>query len=135
MTKLRLIPYAVLTAAGLLALAGGANAQTMSQVNQEQYQQQQRIDHGVRDGQLTNGETSRLEQGERNINRAQARAEADGHVSPAERARIDGMVNRENREISRDSHNDRTAGGRDGWGRDNWRGGDRHDGGDHREAD
>ena len=74
MSKLRHIPYAVLTAGSML-VGGGAYAQSMSTINQEQWGQQQQINHGVRDGQLTPGETARLEQGERDINRAQARAE------------------------------------------------------------
>src|ERR1700753_2210878 len=119
MSKLRHIPYAVLTAGSML-VGGGAYAQSMSTINQEQWGQQQQINHGVRDGQLTPGETARLEQGERDINRAQARAEANGNVSPQERQHIDNMVNRENRDIRQDEHNDRTAwgrDGRDGWGR------------------
>lgn len=91
MSKLRLIPYAVLTAGGLLAASGGANAQSMYDINQRQDVQQDRIDRGVRDGQITRSEASRLEQGERNIDRAQRRAEADGHVTQQERARIDRM--------------------------------------------
>src|SRR5471032_1458972 len=115
MTKLRLIPYAVLTAAGILAVSGGANAQSMYDINQRQEVQQDRIEHGIRDGQITRSEAARLEQGERNIDRAQRQAMADGHVTPQERARIERMTNRESREISRDSHNDQRAwGARDG---------------------
>ena len=116
MPKLRYVPYAVLTAGGLL-VGSGAYAQSMSTVNQEQYGQQQWINHGVRDGQLTPGEAARLERGERAINHAQARAEADGHVSPYERQHIDNMVSRENREIYRQSHDSQQAWdhhGRDG---------------------
>src|SRR5476651_1653239 len=141
MTKLRLIPYAVLTAAGILAMSGGANAQSMYDINQRQEVQQDRIDHGIRDGQITRSEAGRLEQGERNIDRAQRQAEADGHVTPQERARIDRMTNRESREISRDSHNSQQSWDRgQQWGRTDGREGSRdHDGwnrgGDHREAD
>src|SRR5262252_83761 len=109
MSKLRLIPYAVLTAGGLLAASGAANAQSMYDINRTQDYQQDRIDRGVRDGQITRGEQYRLEQGERAIDRAQRQAEADGHVSSQERARIDRMVQHENREIYRDSHNSQQA--------------------------
>src|SRR5215472_16439319 len=107
MSKLRLIPYAVLTAGGLVAACGVANAQSMYDVNRIQVYQQDRIQQGVNDGQITRSEEYSLERGEQAINRAQRQAEADGHVSPQERARIDHMVQNENREISRDSHNDR----------------------------
>ncbi|SKA15193.1 hypothetical protein SAMN02745126_03777 [Enhydrobacter aerosaccus] len=145
MSKLRHMPYAALTAGSLL-VGGGAYAQSMYGIDQRQAEQQQWISHGVSNGQLTPGETARLEQGQRSINRAQSYAEADGHVSPQERQRIDGMTNHEGREIYRDTHNDRTAsGGRDGWGRDGgghdrdaWRGrdGDRgREGWDRHDAD
>src|SRR5665213_2882772 len=104
MPKLRLLPYAVLTAGGLLAATSAANAQSMYDINQRQDVQQDRIDHGVRDGQITRSEQGRLEQGERNINRAQRQAEADGHVTSQERARIDRMTDREGRQINQQSH-------------------------------
>src|ERR1700681_2060958 len=97
MSKLRLIPYAVLTA-GMFA-ASGAYAQSMYDINRMQDAQQNRIERGVRDGQITRSEEYKLEKGERAIDRAQARAMADGHVTPQERARIDRMVERENHEI------------------------------------
>jgi hypothetical protein len=141
MSTLRHIPYAVLTAGSLL-VGGGAYAQSMYSIDQRQAEQQDWIRHGVRDGQLTPGETARLEQGEHAINRAQARAEADGHVSPWERQRIDGMVNRESHQIYRQSHDNQQAwdrGGRDGWGRAGWQdrnGWRAHDGGwGYRDAD
>src|ERR1700760_3030457 len=109
MSKLRLIPYAVLTAGGLIAASGAANAQSMYDINRIQDYQQDRIQHGVNDGQITRSEEQRLERGEQAINRAQRQAEADGHVSPQERAHIDHMVQQENRQISRDSHKDRQA--------------------------
>ena len=109
MSKLRLIPYAVLTAGGLVAASGAANAQSMYDINRIQDYQQDRIQRGVNDGQITRSEENRLERGEQAINRAQRQAEADGHVSPQERARIDRMVRQENREITRQSHDDQQA--------------------------
>src|SRR5207302_2860508 len=134
MSKLRRIPYAVLTAGSMIA-GGGAYAQSMYDINQRQDYQQNQIERGVRDGQITRSEQSRLEQGERAIDRAQSRAMADGVVTPQERARIDRMTDREGREIYQQSHDrqqswDRgqswghTDGRNDGW-RDN---GGRQDG-------
>ena len=93
MSKLRLIPYAVLTV-GCMVAGGGAYAQSMYDINRIQDSQQNRIERGVRDGQITRSEEYRLEQGERAIDRAQRNAMADGHVSPQERARLDRMVER-----------------------------------------
>ncbi len=138
MSKLRSIPYAVLTAS--LLAAGGASAQSMSSIDQRQDYQQDRIERGIRDGQITRSEASRLEQGERSIDRAQARARADGVVTPQERARIDRMTDREGRKIYQQSHDrqqswdrgqswghadGRSDGGRDNGGRqDGWGGRD-----------
>src|SRR5882757_4626678 len=136
MSKFRTIPYAVLSAS--LLAAGGASAQSMGSIDQRQDYQQERIERGIRDGQITRSEASRLEQGERAIDRAQTRARADGVVTSQERARIDRMTDRESRDIYRESHDNQRAngngsGGRDGCGRDRdaWNhGGDRNrDGG------
>ena len=144
MSIFRTIPYAVLS--GSLLVGGGAYAQSMSTIDQRQDYQQDRIEHGIRDGQITSSEARRLEQGERAIDRAQARARADGVVTPQERARIDRMTDRESREIYQQSHDRQQAwdrgqswghtdgrydgwrdnGGRqDGWGRGGDRDGDR----------
>ena len=79
MSILRTIPYAVLS--GSLLVGGGAYAQSMSTIDQRQDYQQDRIERGIRDGQITRSEAARLEQGERAIDRAQARARADGVVT------------------------------------------------------
>ena len=126
MTIFRTIPYAVLSA-GLLA-AGGASAQSMGSIDAREANQQERIDQGRADGQLTRGETRRLEQGEQRIDRYEARARADGVVTPQERQRLDGMLNRESRDIYQQSHDGQRADNR-GWGRDG------RDGWGHRDAD
>ena len=133
MSKLRSIPYAVLTVS--LFAAGGASAQSMYGIDQRQDYQQDRIERGIRDGQITRSEAYRLEQGERSIDRAQARARADGVVTPQERARIDHMTDREGREIYQQSHDRQQSWDRgQSWGHsdgrnDGWRdNGGRQDG-------
>lgn len=118
MSKFRLIPYAVLTAGGLIAASEAANAQSMYDINQRQDYQQNRIERGINDGQLTRSEAGRLEQGERRIDFAQARAKADGRVTGQERARIERMTDRQGREIYQQSHDRQQAwDGGQGWGR------------------
>src|SRR5215475_8198456 len=152
MSKFRSIPYAVLS--GALLVGGGASAQSMYDIDRRQDYQQDRIEQGIQSGQITRSEAYRLEQGERAIDRAQARARADGVVTPQERARIDRMTDRESRDIYRQSHDSqqawdrgqqwghtdgrydgwhdrdgrRYASGHDGWGRDGDRDGWRRDG-------
>ena len=136
MSKFRSIPYAVLT--GSLLVGGSAYAQSMYSIDQRQDYQQNRIEQGIRSGQITRSEAYRLEQGERAIDRAQARARADGVVTQQERDRISRMVDRQGREIYRQSHDSQQAWDRgqswghtdgryDGWrdrythaGRDGW---------------
>jgi hypothetical protein len=136
MSKFRSIPYAVLS--GALLVGGGASAQSMYDIDRRQDYQQNRIEQGIQSGQITRSEAYRLEQGERAIDRAQARARADGVVTPQERARIDRMTDRESREIYRDDHNSRQAWDRgQQWGHtdgryDGWR--DRYTGRDGRDG-
>jgi hypothetical protein len=118
MSRLRYLPYAVLTAS--LLAAGAASAQSMGSIDGREAAQQQRIEAGRRDGSLTRAEAYRLEQGEQRINRYETRARADGVVTPAERQRLDGMLDRESRQINRERNDSQRADGRSGYGRDGW---------------
>lgn len=73
--------------------------------------QQDRIANGVESGQLTAGETKRLERGEANLNRneRQMRSADGGHLTAADRARLNRQQNRLSDRIYQDKHNDRTA--------------------------
>ena len=137
MSKFRTIPYAVL--AGSLLVGGSAYAQSMYGIDQRQDYQQNRIEQGIRSGQITQSEAYRLRQGERAIDRAQARARADGMVTQQERNRIDHMTDRQGQQIYRQSHDrqqawdrgqdwGRTDGRRDGWN-DRYARGGRNNGG------
>jgi hypothetical protein len=85
-----------------------ASSQRMQADAQRNINQQSRIEQGVQSGQLTNKEASQLERGQARVNRAEARAGADGHVSAGEQARIQNKENRQSRHIFRDKHNNRT---------------------------
>ena len=50
--------------------------------------QQNRIKQGVQNGSLSNKEGSNLEGGQARVDRTEARAELDGHISAREQARI-----------------------------------------------
>ena len=139
MSKFRTLPYAVLS--GSLLVGGSAYAQSMYSIDQRQDYQQNRIEQGIQSGQITRSEAYRLEQGERAIDRAQARARADGVVTQQGRNRIERMTDRQGREIYRQSHDSqqawdhgqnwgRTDGRRDGWN-DRYVGGHNNGGWDH----
>ena len=63
-----------------------------------------RIEQGVQSGQLTNREAGKLERGQARVNRAEARAGADGHVGPNEQRRIQKAENRQSKRIYREKH-------------------------------
>jgi hypothetical protein len=69
--------------------------------------QQDRIANGVRSGQLTAGETGRLEHQEAGINREERgmRAEDNGHLTRQDRRTLHAQQNQESRRIYRDKHN------------------------------
>lgn len=76
-------------------------------IHERKENQQQRIANGVKDGQLTAGETSRLETKEAAINgetRAD-RAANGGKLTEAEKARINKQQNNVSKQIYNDKHN------------------------------
>jgi len=87
------------------ALLATVNAQTHPTLRS--YNQQDRIAQGIRSGQLTAGETGRLEFREARINGQIARDRAfdGGHLTGYERARIACEQNRTSAAIYRDKHN------------------------------
>ena len=75
-------------------------------INKRQARQQARIHQGVKSGELTPGETRRLEAGEGKIQADKMEAKSDGKVTPAERRKLRREENRESRRIYRAKHND-----------------------------
>jgi len=80
-----------------------------AEVDRRESRQQERIGQGVQSGQLTPGETARLERQEQRIdNQIKAeRAANGGHLTAAERAQVNREENRESRRIYAAKHNAR----------------------------
>ena len=80
-----------------------------AEVDRREARQQDRIARGVQSGQLTPGETARLERQEARIDARidRQRAENGGHLTPAERRSINRQQNRESRRIYAAKHNGR----------------------------
>lgn len=80
-----------------------------AEVDRRENRQQERIGQGVQSGQLTPGETARLERQEQRIdNQVKAeRAANGGHLTAAERAQVNREENRESRRIYAAKHNAR----------------------------
>jgi hypothetical protein len=85
----------------------------MSHVGERAENQQQRIAQGERSGQLTAGESSRLENRESNINHEVAadRAANGGHLTGQEKAQVNAQQNRTSNAIYDDKHNGATQPG------------------------
>jgi len=82
-----------------------ASSQRMQADVQRNINQQNRIEQGLQSGQLTKKEVSKLERGQARVDRAEARAGADGHVTAGEQARIQNHENAQSKHIYRDKHN------------------------------
>src|ERR671936_2494110 len=97
---------AVATALGL-TFCGAALAQAGTV--QRDVNQQQRIEQGLKSGQLTTREAARLEREDSRVERDQARALQDGKLTPAEKARLAREQNRVSRDIYREKHDAQTG--------------------------
>jgi hypothetical protein len=91
---------AVLIALPLVAAAGTRDPG----VNQRQYNQHQRIQQGVKSGELTRGETRRLAAEQRHIRHEEARYKSDGQLTRAERGDLQHDLNRSRRHIYAEKH-------------------------------
>ena len=103
--KMSTIALAATLAASVL-VAQAANAST---INQRKENQQDRIAQGDHSGQLTRGETARLEHQERGINREERgmRAQDNGRLTKQDRRTVNRQQNQESKRIYRDKHNNR----------------------------
>ena len=85
-----------------------------NEVDQRRENQQDRIAQGIKSGQLTAGETAKLENQERGINQQvhADRAANGGKLTPAERQQVNREQNRESKNIYNKKHNAKTQGGK-----------------------
>jgi len=101
----------VVLATVLVALPTIGTAQTnryeRHHISGRKVDQQGRIAQGVKSGQLTAGETAKLEHQERGINQEERgmRAEDNGHLTAQDRHTLAAQQNQESRRIYRDKHN------------------------------
>ena len=91
-------------AAPVLAQDAGSSSNTQRDLNQ-----QQRIENGLKSGQLNTREAGRLERGEAHVEKLEARAGRDGTVSAAEQSRITAAQNRESAAIYNQKHDAQTG--------------------------
>jgi hypothetical protein len=88
-----------------LLVAGSVFAQTGTPVaNARQENQKERIEQGVKSGELTRKEAAKLRAEQRAIRAEKRMAKADGKVTAAERAKLRRDQNRASRDIYRQKH-------------------------------
>ena len=86
--------------------ASAVFAQTVGSEVQRDINQENRVEQGLKSGQLSTGEAARLERGEARIDRMESKALKDGNLSPEEAARIQRAQNEESAAINKLKHND-----------------------------
>ena len=98
-------------AAGLAvcAIATSAQAQNAADVVQRDVNQQNRIEQGLKSGQLTTKEAGKLEREESRVDKMEANAMKDGKVTNAEKRRIEAAENKASKDIYNEKHDAQTG--------------------------
>src|SRR6266705_5932209 len=107
--KEQLMKFAHTAIAAALGLAFCGAAFAQAGTVQRDVNQQERIEQGLKSGQLTTREAARLEREEAKVERDQSRAMRDGNLSPAEKARLAREQNKVSRDIYREKHDAQTG--------------------------
>jgi hypothetical protein len=76
---------------------------------QREQNQQQRIQQGVKSGELTPREAGRMESQQARITQNEERMKADGTLTRAERKKLTHQQNRASRNVYRKKHNERSV--------------------------
>lgn len=90
--------------------AAPASPPSSGEIQQRKDTQQERIANGVKSGQLTPGETRNLESKEAGLNREERnmRAQDNGHLTGADKAKLNRQQNHLSNQIYDKKHNART---------------------------
>ncbi len=91
------------------AIATAASAQNAADTVQRDVNQQNRIEDGLKSGQLSTKEAGKLEREESHIDKMEANALKDGKMTEAEKQRIERAENKASRDIARDKSNAQTG--------------------------
>lgn len=100
----------LLTLAGVLAVASASQADTRHTrdpgVNARQHNQRERIQQGVRSGELTRRETGKLVEEQRDVRQLERAYKSDGTLTGAERRDLHHEQNQASRDIYRQKHDE-----------------------------
>ncbi len=103
-SSLLLAVFAAFTLPVLAQTAPAKDPAATPGIDKRQANQQQRIDQGVKTGELTSREAARLEKGQDRVQAMEDKAKADGKVTAKERARIQKAQDGQSRKIAREKH-------------------------------
>ena len=95
---------AVIVIAALPTLALAQTTTATPRIDKREARQEQRIQQGLKSGELTPREAARLEKGQAKVRRMEEKAKADGVVTAQERKRITHEQNKQSRRIARQKH-------------------------------
>jgi hypothetical protein len=90
------------------ALPGYALAQSTPRIDKRQESQDERIEKGLKKGQLTKKEGRRLEKGQEHVENLEEKALEDGKVTKREKQRIDKAQDKQSQRIYKQRHDDQT---------------------------
>jgi hypothetical protein len=100
---------AATTVGALVSVAAWAQQGNPSEVVQRDINQQQRIESGLKSGQLTTKEAGKLEREEARIDRLEAKDLSKGPLTPKEQTQINRMEDKVSRDIYREKHDAQTG--------------------------
>jgi hypothetical protein len=89
-----------------VALPGYTLAQSTPRVDERQEKQDNRIEKGLRRGELTKKEAQRLEKGQDRVDNLEEKALEDGKVTKREKKRIEKAQDTQSREIRKQRHDE-----------------------------
>jgi len=95
-------------AAGFLSTAAWAESNA-AQDQERNVNQQERIEQGLKSGELTTKEAGKLERQQQHIDRMEAKDLRNGSISPAEQARLNAAENRASHDIYKEKHDAATG--------------------------
>jgi hypothetical protein len=90
------------------ALPGYALAQATPRIDQRQEKQDERIEKGLKRGELTKKEARRLEKGQEHVENLEENALENGKVTKREKQRIDKAQDKQSQRIYKQRHDDQT---------------------------
>ncbi len=104
-----IIVIAAIAAVPALSYAQAQDPAATPGIDKRQERQQQRIDQGVKSGELNKREAARLERHQERIGKMEDKAKADGTVTRKERAKIHRAQDNESKRIYRQKHDRQQA--------------------------